>query len=191
MAKRLVSPEAEPPVSAGAVFEHAECFYRTFAALSQLNPDPRVDLHTVVTLAEPLIVLAAFTNELFLKCLICIETGGTPRSHDLRALFGKLSEGTRTKIQDMWDHEVAVRRRKDWDDWERFGLQIPRDLPSALLKGSDAFERYRYSYEGNTQGLHHYLEDLPALLEKIILEMRPEFEGYRRAAVPLPGQSFH
>jgi hypothetical protein len=68
---------------------------------------------------------------------------------------------------------------------------MPRDLPLALAKGSSAFERYRYSYEGNTEGLHHYLEDLPALLERLILEMKPEFEACRRAPIPLPGVSYH
>ena len=63
---------------------------------------------------------------------------------------------------------------------------MPRDLPSALVKGSEVFKRIRYSYEGNTEGVHFYVIDLPALLEKVILEIKPEFEGYRRRALPLP-----
>jgi hypothetical protein len=60
-------------VAAAAIFEHAECFYRAFLALHSLGPDPRKDMHAAVTLAEPLVVLVALTNELFLKCLIVIR----------------------------------------------------------------------------------------------------------------------
>jgi hypothetical protein len=138
-----------------------------------------------VTLLEPAIVLGAFTTELFLKCLIRIEARGTPRTHDLKELFGKLSPATRARIKNLWDSDIAVRRNKEWDGLEeRFLLKIPRDLPSALAKGSNAFDRVRYSYEGNTEDLHYYLGDLPALLERVILEMKPEYEAWRR--MPLP-----
>lgn len=139
-----------------------------------------------MTLIEPLIVLGALTTELFLKCLICIETGDKPRGHNLRELFDQLNAATRARIQNMWDSGIALRRRKEWDEIERFGLKMPRDLPSALAKGSNAFERIRYSYEENTEGLHYYLEDLPPLLEGLILEMKPEFEAFRRMPLPLP-----
>jgi hypothetical protein len=157
----------------------------------RLRPDHFENIHAAVTLAEPLIVLDALTSELFLKCLICIETGSTPRGHDLKKLFYQLSEATRTRIQRSWDSEVATRRRKKWDDMERLGLKIARDLPSALAKGTNAFERYRYRYEGNTRDLHYYLEDLPAVLEMLILEMKPEFEAFRRAPLSLQGTSHH
>ena len=151
-----------------------------------LRAVPPENVHAAVTLIEPLIVLGALTTELFLKCLICIETGDTPRGHNLRELFDQLNAATRARIQNMWDSGIALRRRKEWDEIERFGLKMPRDLPSALAKGSNAFERIRYSYEENTEGLHYYLEDLPPLLEGLILEMKPEFEAFRRMPLPLP-----
>ena len=76
---------AKSPIAADKVFEHAECFYQAFAALCRLSPDPREDLHAAITLAEPLIVLAALANELFLKCIICIETGKTARASQAHA----------------------------------------------------------------------------------------------------------
>jgi hypothetical protein len=78
--------------SAQSVFEHAECFYQTFMALCRLRPDPREDMHATITLAEPVIVLAAFANELFLKCIICIETGDTMKGHNLKKLFARISD---------------------------------------------------------------------------------------------------
>jgi hypothetical protein len=181
---------AKPPIAASKIFEHAECFYRASAALHGHYP-LGLHVHAALTLIEPLIVLSAFTTELFLKCLICIETGSAPREHDLKELFELLSEATRARIQSCWDNEVAPRRREEWDNLERDGLKIARDLPAALAKGTNAFKRYRYSYEGDTDGLHYYLEDLPALLERLILEMKPEFETFRRAPLPLQHMSYH
>jgi len=186
----------KPSIAPEKIFEHAECFYQASAVLHThdpvgLHPDNHKTTHAALTLIEPRVVIDAFTTELFLKCLICIETGSAPREHNLKQLFDLLSEATRTRIESCWDSEVVTRRREKWDKWERLGLKIARDLPSALAKGTNAFKRYRYSYEGDTQDLHYYLEDLPALLERLILEMKPEFEAFRRAPLPLQQTSYH
>ena len=183
----------KPSIAAEQIFQHAEGFYQTSLALRRhflpmnLPADDHQFIRARGTLDEPLIVIDALTSELFLKCLICIETGSTPHGHNLRSLFDQLSDETRTRLQSWWDSEIATHRREDWDKLERF-LKIDRDLPGALDKGTNAFERYRYSYEGNTQGLHYYLEDLPALLERLILEKKPEFETFRRAPLKALGQ---
>jgi hypothetical protein len=178
----------KPKIAPEKVFQQADCFYQALAVLRALQPAvvTSLSLHTALTLTEPVIVLSALTTELFLKCLICIETDDTPHTHDLEKLYGKLSAPTRTRIEKRWDTGIAIGRSEKWDDNERFGLKMPRDLPSALAKGSDAFERLRYSYEENTEGLNYYLEDLPALLERLILEMKPEFEVFRRMPLPSP-----
>jgi hypothetical protein len=185
----------KPSIAAERIFEHAECFYQASAVLHShdpvgLHPD-NLEKTAAVTLIEPRIVIDAFTTELFLKCLVCIETGRAPHEHNLKKLFDQLSEGTRARIQRCWDSEVATRRREEWDNFERFGLKIARDLPSALAKGTNAFKRYRYSYEDDTEDLHYYLEDLPVLLERLILAMKPEFETFRRASLPLQQTSYH
>ena len=131
-------------------------------------------------------MLGALTIELFLKCLICMESCKASHGQDLKELFDELSAEVRARIEHAWDNDIVPLRRKEWDGIETFGLTMPRDLPSALVKGSEAFKRIRYSYEGNTEGLHFYLGDLPALLEKLILEIKPEFESYRRRTLPLP-----
>jgi hypothetical protein len=182
---------SKQPTSAQDIFSHAERFYRAFLALRALQPDPRVDEHAHLTLIEPLIVLGALSTELFLKCLICIERprNSPPRDHNLKRLFDELGEATRKHIEALWDSDVVPRRRDKWDEWERFGLKIPRDLSSALEKGGKAFNVYRYSYEENTEGVHYYLDDLSALLETLILEMKPDLKWLRRA--PLPLQQYH
>jgi hypothetical protein len=187
---------AKSRIVAEKIFEHAESFYQAAAALRshlpvRLRSDHFENIHAALTLTEPLVVLDALTCELYLKCLICIETGDAPRGHDLRKLYDQVSGATRTRIESSWDSEVATRRRKKWDDLERFGLKVYRELPLALANGTNSFERYRYSYEGNTQGVHFYLDDLPSLLQRFILEMKPEFEAYRRAPLPIQQMPYH
>jgi hypothetical protein len=174
------------PVAPEKLFEHAGCFYQALNVLQAVAPHPRQNLHGAVTLVAPVIVLGALTIELFLKCLISIETGKVSHGHDLKELFDELSAEVRARIEHAWDNDIVPLRRNEWDGIETFGLMMPRDLPSALVKGSEAFKRIRYSYEGNTEGVHFYVGDLPALLEKLILEIKPEFEVYRRRALSLP-----
>jgi hypothetical protein len=179
----MVKPQIDP----AQVFQHADCFYQALNVLRAVAPHPGENLHGALTLAEPVVVLGALTTELFLKCLICIETGNASHGHDLKELFDELRAETRARIEHAWDNDIVAFRSKEWDGIEKFGLKMPRDLPSALAKGSEAFKRIRYSYEGNTEGAHFYVGDLPALLEKFILEIKPEFETSRWKSLPLPG----
>ena len=76
---------------------------------------------------------------------------------------------------------------KLWDHYETLlPGKIARDLRSALEVGSKAFEQIRYSYEGGTDELQYYLQDLPILLGRIILQMKPEWEGLRREYQEIP-----
>ncbi len=182
----------KPQIDPQKIFEHAECFYQSWAVLHTMFVEnvSAKNHYAAVTLAEPVTVVGALTTELFLKCLLCIETGKMSRDHDLKKLFDMLSTETRIRIKNSWEI-AAVRRSEEWDRIEKLGLKMPRDLPSALAKGSEAFNRIRYSYEGNTEGVHWYLEDLPALLEKQILEMKPGYEVYCRKPLSLLGVPLH
>ncbi len=55
--------------------------------------------------AVPSVVLGAFSLELYLKCLIAIETGKPPPTgHNLRWLFDRLSGSTQSKIKQYFDN---------------------------------------------------------------------------------------
>jgi hypothetical protein len=72
----------------------------------------------------------------------------------------------------------------DSEEWGRLEksmrVTIARDLPSALEVGSDAFQKIRYSYEGKTEKLQYYLEDLPQLLRRVATEIKPELKTLQR-----------
>jgi HEPN domain-containing protein len=144
-----------------------------------------------VSIAEPVMVLGALTIELFLKCLVFIESGDVPRIHNLRELFGKLSLPTRSRIQQGWE-EIAAHRAEQWSQLEgRLEIAMALDLLSALGAGDDCFQQISYSYEVKTGRLQYYIHDLSQLLGKIVLEIKPEWQTLRRNYQPLLPSSIH
>lgn len=180
---------AMPTVEPSKIFVQADCFYNTLTVLCNVEPENE---ELGVILGEPVMVIGALTIELFLKCLACIETGHVPRGHNLRDLYAGLSASTRDRIERTWNNDIAVHRASEWDRIEAgLGQKIFRDLPSALTAASRSFERIRYSYEGNTADVQYFLQDLPQLLGRIVLEMKPEWKGLKRPYRPLPPSAHH
>jgi hypothetical protein len=161
------------------IFKQANSFYQTLAILCNVEPE---NVQLAVTIGDPVMVIGALTVELFLKCLVCIETGKAPHGHHLRELFDQLGETTRARIQRTWDSDILVHRRAEWDRLEEsMGQKIVRDLPGALAVASKSFELIRYSYEGNTADLQYFLQDLPQLLRRVAVEIKPEWKQQNKA----------
>jgi hypothetical protein len=165
------------------IFEQANAFYQALAILCNVEPQ---NVQLAVTIGEPVMVVGAFTIELFLKCLVCIETGKAPFGHNLRELFDQLSGSTRGRILRTWDNDILIQRKAEWNRIEAaMGQKIFRDLPDALTAASRSFERIRYSYEGNTADLQYFLHDLPQLLRQVVVEIKPEWKHQPRDYYPL------
>jgi hypothetical protein len=176
-------------VDPAKIWQQADCFYQALAMLCNAHPD---NTQLGVMLGEPVMVMGALTIELFFKCLVCIETGAVPHTHNLKDLFDKLSEQTRKRIQRTWDDDICVHRAKGWDQIETaLGQKVVRDLPGALSVASNSFELIRYSYKGNTAELQYFLQDLPQLLGRVILEMKPEWKDVRRTGRPAEPAARH
>jgi hypothetical protein len=95
--RKAVEPES--------IFLQAVAFHHAQLTLMLAHPHNRI---ARAALAPAICVLSAFTSELLLKCLICIEKGYmpyTPDGHDLLVLFEMLSIRTRERLKKMWaDH---------------------------------------------------------------------------------------
>jgi hypothetical protein len=165
-------------VSPQKIFEQADCFFQAPAILCDVQPD---NIELAVILGEPVIVIGAPTIELFLKCLICIETGHAPRGHDLKGLFDKLSDNTRSRIENAWNTGIACVAPVSgtiWRiDWELKWPVICRPLWRLQVGHSSVFD--------TATKVKYYLQDLPALLGRVILEMKPEWKSVRRTPQPL------
>jgi hypothetical protein len=165
------------------IFMHADGFYKAEKIISNIDFNSNPQLAAEV--AQAAMVLSALNSELFLKCIICIETGKLAHGHHLGELFGELRPQTRKRIEHIWDTELVPFRNPMWMKIENSfgdGRRIARDLLSALTGGSTAFEKIRYSYEPDNEDVQFYIGDLPRILGRVILEMKPEWR-YRRRAV--------
>jgi hypothetical protein len=121
-------------------------------------------------------VLCAFAIELYLKCLLCIETGKVTKEHDLKGLFLRLDSSTRKRLEDLWDESLRRPDKQRGLDCIRGlpeGEQLQTDLLYVLGIGSHAFEELRYLYE--TKRSKFLLHDFPDMLHRVILEKFPDW----------------
>lgn len=97
----------------------------------------------------PMLVNLAFAFELYLKCLIVLDTGREVRTHNYRKLFVALTPTTRDKVKEIFDHlpksvlEVAASH-----DEEMRKANFDYSFEGVLASSQDAFEKLRYNYEG-------------------------------------------
>lgn len=156
------------------IFLHAYHFHECDHRLRK-GPTSAV-LNDVLIIAHPSMVLSAFASELYLKCLLCIETGNVARGHDLKGLFLRLELSTRKRLEDLWN--VSLERPERQRELDRIrgmpeGDQLQADLLSVLGKCSNAFEELRYFYE-KKRG-YFLLGGFPDMLHAVILDRFPEW----------------
>src|SRR5215469_14812861 len=90
----------KPPLDARAIFSHACRFLATDQLVRNVGkPGSGWEL----TIATPTMVLSAFAAELFLKCLLVLETDEAPATHRLDTLFKRLSHRRQRRIQQLWE----------------------------------------------------------------------------------------
>jgi hypothetical protein len=157
------------------IFEHASRFHESDHRLRNTVPADRPDQLPLV--AHPSMVLSAFASELYLKCLLCLETGKAPQTHNLKTLFDALKPETKRRLEELWDAEIRTPKRQKVLDHirtlpERDKLRT--DLPSVLKLGANAFQELRYFYEAKQS--FFLLSDFPNLLRAVILERMPWWE---------------
>jgi hypothetical protein len=92
------------------IFQHATRFHDSDHRLRSTVPANKPsDLPFV---AHPAMVLSAFASELYLKCLLCVETGVVPDQHNLKTLFKRLQPTTRRALEDLWDANIRLPHRQ-------------------------------------------------------------------------------
>lgn len=133
-------------------------------------------------LAQPAAVVSAFACELFFKCLIRIETGTVPHGHHLKHFYDRLTPPTRNRVTDLWNTLVVPIRRQQASMLhpnDRPPNDLLADLKAALIAGNAAFEKIRYSYEGDLEDFAYVLSDLAPVLGHVCVELKPELAALR------------
>ena len=130
--------------------------------------------HEVGIIALPANVLSVFASELYLKCILCIETGSVPDGHNLKNLFKRLEPATRRALEDLWNADTRTPPRQKLFDLIRTfpeGKNLRFDLQYVLDIGANSFIELRYFYE--KEKAFFLLDAFPNMLRKVILDRRP------------------
>jgi hypothetical protein len=142
------------------MFEQAIRFHQAQEILKSSPNDQRE------ALVQPVCVLAAFTIELLLKCLIRIEGGRPPSIHELNDLFNLLSAPTRERLVAMWRDYVHAMPAETTEPFKRIGV---------TTAGRKAFQRIRYWHEEAGDDFVFYFGDLPTMLFTVAFELRSDW----------------
>jgi len=164
------SKPSKPAIDPLRLFEHADRFH-----YSELHLRANNDTTHMHTIAGPSMVLAAFAAELYLKCLVYLESGKRTYGHNLKALYRELSPASRKRIRELWDKHIPTKLGMFAHFKTLTGFDVPHDLEWALSTGARGFEQLRYIYEEEDPKGFFILGDFPAMLRRIIVEMKPEW----------------
>jgi hypothetical protein len=153
-------PEAIDPKG---VFLTAEVFRSSSAILGNHGP----------SYMFPMVICAAFSLELYLKCLILVE-GGASKGHDLGDLFSKTSTESQQKIRASY---APYKAKADTMYASVKGVPVPRtDFDFVLCASAKAFEHFRYAYEGAVKDQEGWLaNDIRECVRERIAELKPEW----------------
>jgi HEPN domain-containing protein len=163
------------------IFLHARNFHKSYEMLlrAAVPKDATLaDDKIVAIIGRPALMLSAFASELYLKCLICVETNSVPSTHNLDGLFKELRVSTRHELDDLWDYDIRNPGKLEIIEQARKmpgaeGIRL--DLRYALEIGAESFVDLRYFYENEES--YCLLQDFPVLLKKAVLKRFPSWES--------------
>jgi hypothetical protein len=163
------------PIDPRQIFNHGTRFLETDQYLRNSTGPTSTWSQTI---AAPTMVISVFAAELFLKCLLVLEQQDVPPTHRLDVLYRGLSHNQKRRIDELWEADARPKI-------SRFGkeMNVPTDLPNALVKCGSAFERLRYFYE-DPDGVLYYIGDFAWILMRAIVEIKPEWKPEDPPPIP-------
>jgi hypothetical protein len=129
----------------------------------------------------PILVLSAFTTELYFKCLFSIKKGSNPPwEHKLKELFEFLAPEDQKRIRDIY--QIAIQEAARSPSFVQYMLTLTGDphffdFDPILEKASKMFETWRYYYEyapGTLEGAS--TGRIRGAARQVILEIKPEWQ---------------
>jgi HEPN domain-containing protein len=162
-----------------SIFAHADGFLKATQNLQKPQLDPLC--------FAALVTNSAFASELYLKCLIHLETGQIYKDeHNLRKLFFRLKGKTQDAIEAKFAVEYEPHKMDISQVPEHLKAKaqlaaeiLPKTLREALKEGALAFITWRYLYEDEREiGDAFGLFPLPQILREEILTRKPEWRFF-------------
>jgi hypothetical protein len=173
MAEKSAARKNNKALDPRHIFDHACRFLGADQRLRAMGQD-------AIPLAPAAMVLSAFSAELFLKCLLVLESGAAPPTHRLDILFKGLSHKRRRRIDEIWEGDARPKIAS-------FCRQLaqPSDLSNALIRCGSAFENLRYYYE-DPEKVVYYIGDFAWIVMRAIMEIKPEWRPEEPARISIP-----
>ena len=157
------------------------------------NPDPKLAFVTAEAFLEICKVLraayesgntriltlamatnAAFSLEMYLKCLLLLEEGRAPHEHDIHRLFHVLGESAQSELIEA--HKNFVSSNPYFVEQAR-QTESPINLENLLKLGRNAFTDFRYAHERIPSGTVWGLNGLTKCVRERILELQPRWNS--------------
>lgn len=129
---------------------------------------PRAQWHITI----PGTVVELFATELFFKCLLHVESGIAPATHDVLVLFNSLSLANQLQMKSHFRASVKANTPPP---------EISsRTIEQLLEESRDAFARWRYVYEfpknvPGTKPLKASSDWVGMAVRGVLLKLKPEF----------------
>ncbi|MEI6627502.1 MAG: hypothetical protein WCL61_02815 [bacterium] len=121
------------------------------------------DMDLIISTLSSSFVASSLCLELYLKSIICLETGCSVRGHNLIFLYNKISNSGQQKIQFFCSLE------------DKDTASNSNSIISRLTEAQNSFEEWRYMYEGLSIESGHNLSSIIWGIRKYILELKPEW----------------
>jgi hypothetical protein len=136
--------------------------------LNSLRETKDSDLHI------PIFIDQAFAGEIYLKCLLLIQTGKYPKGHDLKFLFDQLPATEKSAVDEIYKNEFknSILYR------HLMTRKVVSKLSSVLARAGKTYVNMRYSFQstakplGPTVGLPEFIE----AVRKRLLVIEPELQ---------------
>jgi len=127
----------------------------------------------------PMVVCMTFSVELYLKCLVWLETGAPrQRGHSLVSLFGLIAPARQARVKHHYDAFIGPHRdRIEATPAPDFGPGST-EFGSALQVASDGFADWRYAYERNMVSGPNLAQYFAYAVRRSIIEVRPDWEQF-------------
>jgi HEPN domain-containing protein len=144
--------------------------------------------------AMPAVTCAAFAMELFLKCLLAMETEKSHETHDLKHLFNRLSKSSQAKIRVYYGPYLPDVKEHVERQYLLAGQPQPPplvDFDFVLDASRRAFPLARYIYERGLPGGQGWIADgIMEAVRKTVLEAHPDWKD-AHVATPSVTRHFH
>jgi len=169
--------KAKKPADPKGVFLTAETFRAGSLVLGKYG---------MPHLMLPMVVCAAFSLELLLKCLILIEGHDFGKDHSLESLFSKTTPESQKTIRASYE----VHRAKREAMYAALkNVPAPKtDFDFVLHASAKAFEHFRYAYEGIVEEGEGWLaNEIHDCVRERIVELKPDWKNLNSPSVA-PGK---